>query len=97
MKFDFDIYRIWLVITCNYLAAYTHVYLVACSKMRALLHAYLVRLESLDLFLSEPPSTCTAFLHVRSDTTMDPICVQAANAQGRLCIWPCSSELSMFA
>ena len=35
---------------CNYLAAYTHVYLVACSNMRALLHAYLVGLEALDLF-----------------------------------------------
>ena len=44
--FDFDIYRICLVIMCNYLAAYTHVYLVACSNMRALLHAYLVGLEA---------------------------------------------------
>ena len=65
---------------CNYLAAYTHVYLVACSNMRALLHAYHVGLEDLDLFLSEPPSTCTTFLYVRSDTTMDPMCVRAANA-----------------
>ena len=82
---------------CNYLAAYTHVYLVACSSMRALLHAYLVGLEDLDLFLSEPPSTCTAFLYVRSDATMDPMCVRAANALVRLCICPGPSELSMFA
>ena len=82
---------------CNYLAAYTHVYLVACSNMRALVHAYLVGLEPLDLFLSEPPSTCIAFLYVRSDTTTDPMCVRAANALVRLCICPGSSELSMFA
>ena len=44
-----------------------HVSLVACSNMRALLHAYLVGLEALDLFFSEPPFTCTAFLYVRSD------------------------------
>ena len=62
-----------------------------------LLHAYLVGLEALDLFFSEPPSTCTAFLYVRSDTAMDPICVRAANALVRLCICPGSSELSMFA
>ena len=59
-----------------YLAAYTHVSLVACSNMRALLHAYLVGLEALDLFISEPPSTCTVFLYVRSDTTMDAMCVR---------------------
>ena len=81
---------------CNYLAAYTHGYLVECSNMRALLHAYLVGLEALDLFLSEPPSTCIAFLYVRSDTTMDLMCVREANALVRLCICPGSSELSMF-
>ena len=37
------------VIMCNYLAAYSYVYLVACSNLRALLHAYLVGLEALDL------------------------------------------------
>ena len=79
------------------LAAYTPLYLVACSNMRALLHAYLVGMEALDLFLSEHPSTCTAFLYVRSDTTMDPMCVRAANALVRLCICPGSSELSMSA
>ena len=35
---------------CNYLAAYSHVYLEACSDMRALLHTYLAGLEALDLF-----------------------------------------------
>ena len=80
---------------CNYLAAY--MYLVACSNMCALLHAYLVGLEALDLFLSEPPSTCPAFLYVHSDTTMDQMCVRAANALVRLCIRSGSSELLMFA
>ena len=47
--------------------------------------------------LSETPSTCIAFLYVRSDTTMDPRCVQAANALMRLCICTGSSELSIFA
>ena len=49
--------------------------------------------------LSEPPSTCIAFLYVRSDTTskMDPRCVRAANALMRLCICTGSSKLSMFA
>ena len=94
LLFDFDIYLICLfVIMCNYLVAYTHVYLVACGNMRALLHAYLVGLEALHL----SPSTCTAFLYVRSDTTMDPMCVRAVNALVRLCICPGSSELSMFA
>ena len=96
LLFDFDIYRISLVIVCNYLAAYTHISLIACSNMRVLLHAYLVGLEALDLFFSEPPSACTPFLYVRSDTTMDAICVRAANALVRLCICPGSSELSMF-
>ena len=63
--------------------------------MRALLHAYLVRLEPLDLFLSEPPFTCTAFLYVRSDTTMDPMCVRAANALVRLCICTGSSVVDI--
>ena len=36
-------------------------------------------------------------LYVRSDTTMDPMCVRAANALVRLCICPGSSELSIFA
>ena len=61
---------------CNYQAAYMHVSLVACSNMCVLLHAYLVGLEVLDLFFSEPPSTCTAFLYVPSDTTMDAMCVR---------------------
>ena len=66
--------------------------------MRALLHAYLVGLEAFNRsILSEPPSTCTALLYVRSDTTMDPMCVRAAKALVRLCICPGSSELSMFA
>ena len=51
----------------------------------------------LDLFLSEPPSTCTAFLFVSWDTTIDPRCVRAANALARLCVCTGSSELSMFA
>ena len=51
----------------------------------------------LDLFLSEPPSTCTAFLFVSWDTTMDPRCVRAENALVRLCVCTGSSELSMFA
>ena len=51
----------------------------------------------LDLFLSEPPSTCIAFLFVSWDTTMDPRCVRAANALVRLCVCTGSSELSMFA
>ena len=76
---------------------YTHVYLVACSTMRALLHAYLVGLEPLGLVLSEPPFTCTAFLYVRSDTTVDPMSVRATNALVRLCIGPGSSKLSIFA
>ena len=42
--------RICLVNMCNYLAAYTPLYLEACSNMRALLHAYLVGMEALDLF-----------------------------------------------
>ena len=78
---------------CNYLTIYLHVYLVACSSMRA----YLVGPEALDLFLSEPPSTCPAFLYVRSETTMDSRCVQTANALVRLCICLGSSELSTFA
>ena len=36
-------------------------------------------------------------LYVCSDTTIDPMCVQAANALMRLCICPGSSELSMLA
>ena len=36
LKFDFDIYSICLVIMCNYLAAYAHIYLAARSNMRAL-------------------------------------------------------------
>ena len=31
---------------------------------------------------------------MRSDTTMDPMCVHAANALARLCICPGSSELT---
>ena len=89
--------RICLVNMCNYLAAYTPLYLVACSNMRALLHAYLEGMEALDLILSEPPPTCTAFLYVRSDTPMDPMCVREANALVRLCICLGSSELSMSA
>ena len=65
--------------------------------MRALLHAYLAGLESLGLLLSESPFACTALLYVRSDTKMDPMCVRAANALVRLCIFPDSTELSMFA
>ena len=42
--------RICLVNMCNYLAAYTPLYLEACSNMHALLHAYLVGMEALDLF-----------------------------------------------
>ena len=72
----------------NYLAALTHVYLVACSGM----HAYLVGLEALDLIsVWASLSTRTAFLVcVRMDITMDPGCVSW---------WDCpdSSELSMFA
>ena len=97
LLFDFDTYRICLVIMCNYLAAYTRVYSVACIYMRALLNAYLVRLEPLDLFSSEPPFTCSAFLYVRSDTTMDPMRVRETNALVRLCICTGSSEMSMFA
>ena len=97
LLFDFDIYRICLVIMCNYLAAYAHVYLAACSNMHALLHVYLMGLEALGLFSAEPPSTCTAFLNVRSDTTMNQMCVRAANALVRLCICRDSSKLSMFA
>ena len=37
---------IWLVNMSNYLAAYTHVYLIACSNMSVLLHACLVGLEA---------------------------------------------------
>ena len=59
-----------------------HVYSVVSSSMRALLHAYLVGLEALAVFLSE--STCTAFLYVRSDTTLDPMCVRAVNVLVRL-------------
>ena len=65
--------------------------------MRALLHAYLVGLEPLGLVLSEPPFTCTAFLYVRSDTTVDPMSVRATNVLVRLCIGPGSSKLSIFA
>ena len=67
-----------------------YVQLHAClfGSMRALLHAIWY-----DLFLSEPPSTCT----VRSDTTIDPMCVRAANALMRQYICPGSSELSMLA
>ena len=36
-------------------------------------------------------------LYVRSDTTMDLMCVRAANALMRLYICSVSSELSMFA
>ena len=52
---------------------------------------------SLRSIFSEPLSTCTAFLYVRSDTTMDPMCVRAADALARQCICPGSSELEMFA
>ena len=52
-------YRICLVIMRNYLAAWTHVYLVACSSM----HAYLAGLETLDLIsVWASLSTRTAFL-----------------------------------
>ena len=92
LLFDFDIYRICLVIMCNYQAAYTHVSLVACSNMRALLHAYLVGLEALDLFLLSlrlhaPPF----FMCAQTQQWMRCVCVV------RLCICPGSSELSMFA
>ena len=60
---------------------HTHVYLVACSNV----HVYLVGLDA--YFLSELPSN--AFLCVRSDTTMGPTCVRAANAL--LCIYTGSS------
>ena len=64
------------------------------GSMLALLHACLVGSN----FLSEPLSTCTAFtMYVRSDTTMEPMCVGAANALMRLCICPRSSKLSMLA
>ena len=78
----FDKYRICLVIMRNYLAAWTHVYLVACNSM----HAYLVGLEALDLIsVWASLSTCTAFLVcVRMDKTMDPRCVWAANVLVRL-------------
>ena len=85
------IYRICLVIMCNYLAAYAHVYLAACSNMRALLHVYLMGLEALGLLSAESPSTCTAFLYV------DQMCVRAPDALVRLRICPGSIELSMFA
>ena len=42
-------------------------------------------------FLSEPPSTCTAFMCAH------PMCVRIVNALMRLCICPGSSELSMLA
>ena len=41
-------------------------------------------------------SLSTAFLYLRSDTAIDPMCVRAANAMVRLHICPGSSELSMF-
>ena len=66
----------------SHYAAYTHIYLVASSSMRVLLLAYLVGLEALDVFLSE--STCTAFLYVRSDATLDPMCMQAVYVLLRL-------------
>ena len=70
-----------------------HVYLVACAT--ACLS------DGAGSLISEHPSTCIAFLYVRSDTTMDPTldprCVRAANALMRLCICTGSSELSMFA
>ena len=71
-------FRLYLVIMRNYLAACTHVYLVACSSMRA----YLVGLEALDLIsVRASLCTCTAFqVCVRTDTTMDPRCVWAAIA-----------------
>ena len=69
-----------------------HVYLVACAA---------ACLSGGAELLSEPPSTCIAFLSVRSETTidqtMDPRCVRAANALARLYICTGSSELSMFA
>ena len=66
----------------NYLAACTHVYLVACRSM----HAYLVGLEALDLIsVRASLSTRTAFLDcVRTDTTMDPRCAWAANVLVRV-------------
>ena len=76
---------------------YTHAYLVACSNMRALLHAYLMVLDALDRFFLSLRLHAPPFLYVRSDTTMDPMCVRAANALMRLCICPGSSELLMFA
>ena len=75
------------------LSHYVHLHARLFGSMCALLHDYL---------LSKPPPTCTTFicahcLYVRSDTTMDPMCVRAANALMRLCICPGSSELSMLA
>ena len=76
------VYCFGLVIMCNYM----HAYLEACMRYCMLIWW--------DLFLSEPLSTCTAFMCARAQRWM---CVRAANALMRLCICPDSSELSMLA
>ena len=82
-EFDFDIYRICLVIMCNY----THVYLEACVRYCMLIWW--------DIFFFVRASVYMHCLYVRLGTTMCPMCVRAANALMRLCICPGSSELSM--
>ena len=56
--------RICLVIMCNY----TRVYLVACVRYYMLIWY--------ELFLSEPPSTCTAFMCARTQQWIRCACEQ---------------------
>ena len=72
---------------CRYVQLHARLF----GSMRALLHAYLVW----SIFVRA--SVYMHCLYVRSDTTMDPMCVRAANALMRLYICPGSSELSMLA
>ena len=78
--------------TLMHLAAYRHVYLVACNSMRAT-----ACLSSGTGSLRYIFCLSRRNMHVRSDTTVDPMCVQAANALVRLCICTGSSELTVFA
>ena len=58
------------------LSHYVQLHARLCGSMRALLHAYLVG----SIFFFAGASICMHCLYVRSDTTMDPMCVRAANA-----------------